>query len=144
MPEALAQRVAALEELYSALDLVEVAAEVAATRRRWRGCISPSAASSTCTGSAARSPALPADTRWQSLARGALRSDLSTLARALASEAIRLAPAGGELDGRARRLAKPRSSRRLSATSICSPRSAVRSIDLAMVSVLLRELRGMA
>ena len=144
VPEALARRVAALDELYSALDLVEIAAESSrdeATVARvyfalggeldlhWLG---------------RQISALPAETRWQNLARGALRSDLSALARTLAGEAIRLAPAGSEADavleawrGRAA-VAMERYHHLLGEIR------GAQSIDLAMVSVLLRELRGMA
>jgi glutamate dehydrogenase len=144
VPEALARRVAALEELYSALDLVEIAAESGrdeATVARvyfalggeldlhWLG---------------RQISAMPADTRWQNLARGALRSDMSTLARTLAGEAIRLAPAGSELDTvleawhRRVAVALERYQHLLGEVR------GAQSIDLAMVSVLLRELRDMA
>lgn len=143
VPEALAQRVAALDELYSALDLVEVAAESgrdeASVARvyfalggeldlHWLG---------------QQISGLPAETRWQSLARGALRTDLSALARTLAAEAIRLAPAGSEVDGmlsawRERAAVAIERYRHLLGEIRTAP-----SIDLAMVSVMLRELRGM-
>ena len=144
VPLALARRVAALEELYSALDLVEVAVEQrrdeAAVARvyfalggeldlHWLG---------------RQISALPADTRWQSLARGALRSDLSSLARALTSAALRQAPEGADTEGVLRagreRAAVPLERyQHLLAEIRVAP-----VIDMAMLSVLLRELRGMA
>jgi glutamate dehydrogenase len=90
VPEVLARRIATLDELYSALDLVEVAVEtgrpeasVAAVyfalgghlELHWLG---------------RHISALPAETRWQALARSALRVDLSNQARALAADALRL------------------------------------------------------
>ena len=144
VPEALARRVAALDELYSALDLVEIAAESgrdeAVVARvyfalggeldlHWLG---------------AQISALPAETRWQNLARGALRTDLSALARTLAGEVIRLAPAGGEVE---EMLGAWRERGALAIERyrhLLGEIRAAQSIDLAMVSVLLRELRGMA
>ena len=143
VPEALARRVAALDELYSALDLVEIAAESGrdeATVARvyfalggeldlhWLG---------------RQISALPAETRWQNLARGALRSDLSTLARTLAGEAIRLAPAGGELDAVLDAWQSRAAVARERYQHLLAEIRGAQSIDLAMVSVLLRELRGM-
>ncbi len=144
VPLALAQRVAALEELYSALDLVEVAVErgrdEAAVARvyfalggeldlHWLG---------------RQISALPADSRWQGLARGALRSDLSALARALASEALRQAPEAADtaevLQAWRARAAVPLE-RYL---QLLGEIRAAPAIDMAMLSVLLRELRGMA
>ncbi|HRM70958.1 MAG TPA: NAD-glutamate dehydrogenase, partial [Thauera phenylacetica] len=144
VPEGLAKRVAALEELYSALDLVEVAVEQGrdeATVARvyfalggeldlhWLG---------------RQVSGLPADTRWQSLARGALRSDLSSLARELTSAALRNAPEGADTEGvlsagRARAAVPLERYQQLLAEIRNTP-----TIDMAMLSVLLRELRGMA
>ena len=137
-------RVAALDELYSALDLVEIAAESSrdeATVARvyfalggeldlhWLG---------------RQISALPAESRWQSLARGALRSDLSALARTLAGEAIRLAPAGGGLDAVLEAWQSRSAVARERYQHLLGEIRGAQSVDLAMVSVLLRELRGMA
>jgi len=87
---------------------------------------------------------LPADTRWQSLARGALRSDLSSLARELTSAALRNAPEGADTEGvlnagRERAAVPLERYQQLLAEIRSAP-----TIDMAMLSVLLRELRGMA
>src|SRR5690606_22810156 len=82
-------------------------------------------------------------TRWQNLARGALRTDLSMLARTLAAEAIRLAPEGGDT---AARLAawRARAAAALDRYQhLLGEIRGAQNIDLAMLSVLLRELRGM-
>jgi glutamate dehydrogenase len=144
VPEVLARRVAALDELYSALDLVEIAAESgrdeASVARvyfalggeldlHWLG---------------RQISALPAESRWQNLARGALRSDLSSLARTLAGEAIRLAPGGSELEALLEAW-RTRSAVALERYQhLLGEIRGAQSVDLAMVSVLLRELRGMA
>ena len=143
VPEVLALRVASLDELYSALDLVEVAADtgrpeptVAAVYFALGGVLD-------LYWLGAQISALPADTRWQGLARGALRIDLSNLARSLAADAVRHAP---ELDDpaalveawTARFPAQIERYRQLLADVRGS-----QSIEMPMLSVLLRELRGM-
>ena len=144
VPMDLACRVAALDELYSALDLVEVAVESGreeavvarvyfglggALDLHWLG---------------GQISALNADTRWHTLARGALRGDLSALARALASDALRLAPDEQEVATiiaawQAKNAIPLERYRHLVAEVHAAP-----SIDMAMLSVLLRELRGMS
>jgi glutamate dehydrogenase len=141
VPEALAQQLAALEELYSALDLVEVAAEtgrpeatVAAVyfalggylELHWLG---------------AQITALPADTRWQGLARGALRIDLSNQARALAADALTLSPdlaAPEALIAAWEARHKPHIERY---RHLLGDVKNVAATEMSMLSVLLRELR---
>ncbi|HRP23159.1 NAD-glutamate dehydrogenase [Thauera sp.] len=143
VPLGLAQRVAALEELYSGLDLVEVSVESGrdeATVARvyfalggdldlhWLG---------------RQISGLPAETRWQALARSALRGELSALARALASDALRLADGATGVDEilsawQAKNAIQLERYRHLLAEIRTAP-----SIDMAMLSVVLRELRGM-
>ncbi len=144
VPQALAHRIAGLEELYSGLDLVEVTAE----------CGRPEAtAASVYFGLGGdldlhwlghQIDNLPADTRWQVLARSALRVDLSSQARTLAADALRLSP---EIDDpeelrqawAARHRFHIDRYRHLLTDVQASP-----SIDMPMVSVLLRELRSMS
>ncbi|TRZ68373.1 MAG: NAD-glutamate dehydrogenase [Rhodocyclaceae bacterium] len=142
--EALAKRVAGLEELYSALDLVEIATDldrpVELVARvyfalgelldlHWLG---------------HRIEALKADTHWQGLARTALRDDLSTQARVLAAQVLRerrelrderqLVEAWQE-----RRAFQFERYQQLFAEIRVAP-----LLDIAMLSVVLRELRGLA
>ncbi len=144
VPLALAQRVAALEELYSALDLVEVAVETGRAESigakvyfalggeldlHWLG---------------RQIAALPTDTRWQFLARGALRGDLSLLARVLTANALRLLP---ESEDPAEILAAWQARHQQQVEryrNLVGEIHAAKAIDLAMLSVILRELRGMS
>ena len=144
VPEALAKRVAALEELYSALDLVEVAVEQGRDEATVARVYFALGGELDLHWLAGQVSGLPADTRWQSLARGALRSDLSSLARELTSAALRNAPAGADTQdvlraGRERAAVPLERYQQLLAEIRGAP-----AIDMAMLSVLLRELRGMA
>ncbi|NMG43254.1 NAD-glutamate dehydrogenase [Aromatoleum toluvorans] len=143
VPEELALRIASLDELYSALDLVEIVADT--------GRPGPTVAAVYFTLGGhldlywlgTQINALPADTRWQNLARGALRVDLSNLARALAAEALKASPDLAQPDDliaawEARRTPQIDRYRHLLADV-----KTTQSIEMSMLSVLLRELRGM-
>jgi glutamate dehydrogenase len=143
-PRAVAEQVASLAALYAALDVTEVALEqkkpveavaalyfalVGELELRWF---------------ADRITQLPTDTPWQALARNALRDDLSSQQRALASTVAKLsaeqepakmlalwkeryAPAIARLKTMTDELKRPGG-----------------NLDLAVLSVLLRELRALA
>ena len=143
VPQILAERVAALDELYSALDLVEVAVETQRTEPlvaqvyfglggelelHWLG---------------RQISALPVDSRWQVLARGALRGDLSGLARTLTANALQMAADESEPERVLSSWLLRQGVRLDRYRQLLADIRASQSIDMAMVSVLLRELRGM-
>jgi glutamate dehydrogenase len=143
VPESLAQRIASLDELYSALDLVEVSAETGRAEATaatvyfalgglldlyWLG---------------HQINALPAETRWQSLARSALRNDLSTQARLLAANALTLSPDAEDCDAL---IGAWESKHRVNLERYRHLLADVKSVgatEMSMLSVLLRELRTM-
>jgi len=143
VPWALAQRIAVLDELYSALDLVEVAADSGRDEAlvarvyfalggdldlHWLG---------------RQISLLPTETRWQTLARSALRGDLSAVARALVNDALKLVPDAGEAD-QVRAAWQAKYALQLERyRHLLTEIHAAPSIDLAMLSVVLRELRGL-
>ncbi|QJR15392.1 NAD-glutamate dehydrogenase [Usitatibacter palustris] len=144
VPEPLAKRLAALESLYAALDVTEVAIEqkkgvdtiatlyfslVGELELRWFG---------------ERITALPTDTPWQALARNALRDDLSGQQRALTQAVAKLSPQAGDA---AAMLAAWKTRYAPALTRLKGMTDEVKragSTDLAVLSVLLRELRGLA
>jgi len=144
VPAPLAQRIASLDELYSALDLVEVAAETGrpeATVARvyyalgdrldlyWLGL---------------QISALPAESRWQGLARSALRNELSNQARILAAEALRHCPGVEQPEVViAAWEARNRSTVERYRHLLADVKTATQT-DMPMLSVLLRELRNMS
>ncbi|PKO56522.1 MAG: NAD-glutamate dehydrogenase, partial [Betaproteobacteria bacterium HGW-Betaproteobacteria-21] len=143
VPQALAQRIAGLDELYSALDLVEVTVETGRPEATAAMVYFALGGDLDLHWVGRQIGNLPAETRWQTLARSALRVDLSTQARALAADALRLSP---EIDDPAELCAvwAARNQfhidryRHLLTDVQGSP-----SIDMPMLSVLLRELRSM-
>jgi glutamate dehydrogenase len=143
-PAALAERLASLGALYAALDLTEVAVEqkrepavlaslyfalVGELQLRWF---------------AEKITQLPTETTWQALARNALRDDLSTQQRALTTSVAKMSPDSSDpaamLAAWKERYASPLA--RLAAMTEELKRAG--TIDLAVLSVLLRELRSLA
>ena len=144
VPADLVRHVACLDALYAALDIVETGAEtgrpvelVARVYFALAGCLDLHRL-------ARRIGTLPTDSHWQGLARNALRDDLSTQARGLATDVLRETP--DEADPfrllehwKARRAFELERCRQIVAEVLTAP-----AADLAMLSVALRELRGLA
>ncbi|MCB1960351.1 MAG: NAD-glutamate dehydrogenase, partial [Rhodocyclaceae bacterium] len=144
VPEAIAQRVAGLDELYSALDLVELVDETGrdlATAGRvyfalggrfdlhWLG---------------RQISALPADTHWQGLARTALRDDLSAQARHLAADVLRLSPELSDPEALMTVWETRRGTQIDRSQQLFADLKTSTSMDMPMLSVALRELRNLA
>jgi glutamate dehydrogenase len=145
VPQALAERAANLEAIYGVLDVTEVSSEqkkpvdVISTlyfalggelELRW---ISE------------RITALPTDTSWQALARNALRDDLASQHRAITASVAKLSP--GEPDpGRMLFAWKERYGPAIARLKAMTEdlRRVNTPLDLAVLSVLLRELRTLA
>jgi glutamate dehydrogenase len=144
VPGELAGRLAALDALYATLDVTEVA--VSEGRRiesvaalyfalagelelRWFG---------------EKITQLPTDTSWQALARNALRDDLASQQRALTSTVAKLSPGSDDpaamLEAWHERYGPAIA--RLKAMTDDLKRAG--TLDLAVLSVLLRELRALA
>jgi glutamate dehydrogenase len=147
VPAPLAQRVARLEAQLSGLDIVEVGAELQVPVETVAGVYFGVGGRLKLGWLAQQIAALPADSHWQGLARLAMRSDLSSLARELARSVLR-----GQLKGRSS-VAEPAAliggweqqrdfqlNRCLQLLGDLKPLSA---LDMAMLSVLLRELRAL-
>jgi glutamate dehydrogenase len=139
----LAERVASLGALYAALDITEVAhdqkksvetvaalyfALVGDLELRWFG---------------EKITQLPTDTPWQALARNALRDDLASQQRALTAAVAKVAASGTPEEMLA-------AWRERYATAIARLKAMTEelkragTLDLAVLSVLLRELRSLA
>ncbi|MBK6637961.1 MAG: NAD-glutamate dehydrogenase [Rhodocyclaceae bacterium] len=144
VPEPIARQVARLDALYSVLDIVELASEsersvdlAAGTFYALSGRLDVSWVGRQITG-------LQADTHWQAMARAAMRDDLSALQRQVALSALRLAPEAEYLatvisawEGHyVKTLAR--------VGEVVSDLKSARDTDIAMLSVLLRELRMLA
>ena len=144
VPRAVAEKVTGLSALYAALDVTEVALEqkkpveavaalyfalVGELELRWFG---------------DKITQLPTDTPWQALARNALRDDLSSQQRALTTTVSKLSGAKDAvamLDAWKERYA-PAIGRLKNMTEELKRSGS--TLDLAVLSVLLRELRSLA
>lgn len=139
VPQALAERMAGLRWLRPALDIVELAREHDRDVTAVGGVYFAVCAELDLPWIAAQIDALQSDARWPSLARGALRADLAAEARRLVAQAL----AHGEgadacvaafIDAGGERLARYR--------ALVTEARGV-TVDVASLSVLLRELRGL-
>jgi glutamate dehydrogenase len=144
VPASLASEIARLDAIYSVLDIVELAKEhnrpvelaaqvyfalVGKLGLRWV---------------AGQVAALPTDSHWQSMARAAMRDDLANLQRQLASAVMRLSP---DTDQPAKLISTWESHQAKALErmrEVMVDLKAARESDLAMLSVLLRELRVLA
>jgi len=144
VPGALAESLAELDALYAALDVTEVALEqkrdpatvaalyfalVGELELRWF---------------AEKITKLPTETSWQALARNALRDDLSSQQRALTTAVAKFSPEAGDP---AAMLAawKGRNAPALARLrNMIDELKRAGTLDLAVLSVLLRELRSLA
>jgi glutamate dehydrogenase len=144
VPDALAGRLASLDALYAALDITEIAVEqkrdpgvlanlyfalVGDLELRWfREKINQ----------------LPTQTTWQALARNALRDDLSAQQRALTMAVAKMSPDSSD-PGPMLAAWKARYAPALTRmTGMIEELKRGGSLDLAVLSVLLRELRSLA
>jgi glutamate dehydrogenase len=141
VPATLAAAVARLDAMYSVLDIVEISQEtkrpvelsasvyfalVGKLKLRWV---------------AAQISSLPSDTHWQSMARAAIRDDLANLQRQLTTGVLVLSPL---LDDSAKLIAAWEQHHAKALTrmyEVVDDLKKARETDLAMLSVLLRELR---
>ncbi|MBL0141154.1 MAG: NAD-glutamate dehydrogenase [Betaproteobacteria bacterium] len=144
VPLELARSMAGLDALYSVLDTTEVARETERPLEAIAQLHFALAGDLELHWFAERITALPTDTPWQALARNALRDDLASQQRLLTTCVARLSP--GSPDPAAMiaawkdRYAQPIA--RLAAMRDELKRAG--PLDLAVLSVLLRELRGLA
>lgn len=141
VPAELARRVARIDALYAVLDIVEVASEYS------HGADLVSAVYFALVGKLelrwfnSKITALPSDTHWQALARNAMRDDLSSLQRQLTTAVVK----GGGKDAAAMLAAWEQVTAlpRARLAGMVADLKAGPAMDLAMLSVVLRELRGL-
>ncbi len=141
VPAALATSVARADAMYSVLDIVETSldtkrpVELAASvyfalvgklKLRWV---------------AAQVSSLPADTHWQSMARAAMRDDLANLQRQLTTGVLTLSPSINDAGGLISAWESHHAKALARMYEVVDDLKKARETDLAMLSVLLRELR---
>jgi len=144
VPREVAERVASLGALYAVLDVTEVAVDQKKTVESAASLYFALVGELELRWFADRITQLPTDTNWQALARNALRDDLASQQRALTSTVAKLS----ESPDPATMLA---AWRERYAPAIARLKSMIEemkrqqgTLDLAVLSVLLRELRSLA
>ncbi len=143
VPEAVAVRVAAGDTLFGALDITEMAQATQRPVPIVAGVYFSLAGRLGLGWLRDRVGALPADSHWQMLAKGAMRDELAQLQRAVAVSA--LGNGGGDAPAALIDMWAARNAATLGrAERMLAELRALPSLDLAMLSVALRELRGLA
>jgi glutamate dehydrogenase len=143
VPPALAARAAGMGAVLSALDIVEVAGATG------RGAEVVTAAFFRLGSRFAlhwlrdRIIELPRASRWQGLARAALRDDLTSLQRALTAEVLQFSPEGEAVDGAIDAWAGANAALVERCMSMLADVRASRTYDLTGLSVALREARNL-
>lgn len=142
VPADLAFRLASLDELFSALDLVEVAVETSRAEAVVAKVYFELGGELDLYWLGDQISALPAESRWQSLARSALRVDLSSQARALAADALKQFVELQDADEIVTAWRTRHQQQTDRYRHLLGDVKASTSTDMPMVSVLLRELRS--
>ncbi|MGQ0544783.1 MAG: NAD-glutamate dehydrogenase, partial [Betaproteobacteria bacterium] len=143
VPAGIAGRVAALDTLFAALDIAEVAADTGRAVATVAGVYFELAASLGLGWLRERIGALAGDSHWHALAKGAMRDDVAALARTMAGNVL----ANGRTQEAAELVAAWQSRNSVSmerAARLLEELRAAPAPDLAMLSVALRELRNLA
>jgi len=144
VPELLARHVLSLHELYPALDLVEISAETERPEALGAGVYFALGGELEAHWLERQIAALPADSRWQALARSAMRVDLSNLMRRLTLNALRLAPSADDsADALSAWAEHNHFHLERYACLLADVRNAA-TFEPPMLSVLMRELAAMA
>jgi glutamate dehydrogenase len=143
VPAPLAQRVARLDAQLAGFDIVEVGAELGQPVETVAGVYFGVGGRLEFGWLSQQIVALPARSHWQGLARLAMRSDLSSLARELARSVLK--DAGTERDAATliERWSAQRSFRLDRCRQLLADLRPLSTLDMSMLSVLLRELRSL-
>jgi glutamate dehydrogenase len=143
VPQEIALRVAALDTLYAALDIVEIAESSQRPVETVAGVYFQLSSKLGLAWLRDRISKLPGDSHWQTLAKGSMRDDLAGLQRTLAGNVLANGP---DNDPRALVAAWEARSRETMerASRLLGELRAAPAPDLAMLSVGLRELRNLA
>jgi glutamate dehydrogenase len=144
VPADLATRVASLDALYSGLDIIEVASAREET-------VESVAASYFAVGFRLdlhwlrdQINQLPAESHWQTLAKGALRDDLSSEQRQLTAQVLRHQTAGPDAEAMIDGWVSDNRAAVSRCEAMLEDLKQADAIDVAMLSVALREIRSLA
>jgi glutamate dehydrogenase len=143
VPEALAERVAALPALFSALDVIDVASATGRDLREVAGVYFALDQHLKLDWLRERILRLPRDDRWQALARAALRDDLYAVRASLTAEVLQVGGRAQDSDELIQRGFAHNQSAVGRCLGVLGDIAADDRADLATLSVALREVRGL-
>jgi glutamate dehydrogenase len=144
VPAALAQRIASLENLFSALDIVEIAGACGRPADTVAAVYFRLSAELGLQWLRERIGLLPADGHWPALARGAMRDDLGGLQRTLTAEVMARVDGAGEPGALIAAWRRDKGAQLERAYHLLAEMKSGPAPDLSMLSVALRELRNLA
>jgi glutamate dehydrogenase len=144
VPDDLATRLVRFELIYSALDIVEIAAETERSVEEVAGVYFGMGRKLDLSWLRDQISGLPADSHWQTLAKAALRDDVSGLQRELTSLVLQLSPKVKVPDALIKEWEMRNDVALGRSRQVLADLQSAGNLDLAMLSVALRELRSLA
>ena len=144
VPAAIAGQVARLDPLYAVLDIVDLANEADRSVELVAAIYYALAGRLETVWIARQVGSLPSDTHWQIMARAAMRDDIGALQRQVTLGALRHAPEARDLDAVLADWSAYHAKTLARIGEVLGDLRAARDTDLAMLSVLLRELRQLS
>ena len=143
VPKELAKRLVKFEPLYSALDIVEIANETKRSVEEVAGVYFDIGGRLNFSWLRKQIDALPADSRWQTLARTGLSEDVCRLQTELTSLVLQLSPDIQIPDALINHWEAQRKSELERSRQLLADLHSAGKVDLSMLSVALRELRNL-
>jgi glutamate dehydrogenase len=143
VPPALAQRVARLDAQVAGLDIVEVAAESGTAVESVAGVYFGVGGRLDLGWVSQQIGMLAADSHWQALARVAMRNDVSSLARELTRSVLKGSAAASDPATSIGRWQAQRAAQIARCSQLLADVKPAPLVDMAMLSVVLRELRSL-
>jgi glutamate dehydrogenase len=144
VPIELARRLANLEALYGVLDVTEVAVEQKRASEAIAAVYYELGGELELRWISEKISQLPTDTSWQALARNALRDDLSSQHRAITSAVARISPDETDPEKMLHAWKQRYAPAIARLDAMIEELKRTGTLDLAVLSVLLRELRSLA
>ena len=141
VPASIASELARQDAMYSVLDIVEISLDTQRPVELAASAYFALVGKLNLRWVASQITALPSDTHWQSMARAAMRDDLANLQRQLTTGVIALSPALNDATGLIAAWESHHAKALARMNEVVDDLTKARETDLAMLSVLLRELR---
>jgi glutamate dehydrogenase len=141
VPESLASAVAHADSMYSVLDIVEVSAQLQRPVEFAAGVYHALVGQLALRWVSRQIGSLPTDSHWQALARAAMRDDLANLQRHLTESVMRLSPQARDAQEAVQHWERHHAKALARMQEVMDDLKIASDVDLAMLSVLLRELR---